>query len=114
MRISDWSSDVCSSDLYSGAPKRQKPERASSSSESMPNAKEVDCTIVAALRQSCCIENTQSAHLSPNCADFGTIYGLRGVPGRSEERRLGQECVSTCSSRGVRYIKKKKKKKNNE
>src|SRR3546814_2219933 len=42
----------------------------------MPNAREVDCTIVAALRQSCCIENTQSAHLSPNCADFGTISGL--------------------------------------
>src|SRR3546814_14626811 len=27
---------------------------------------------------------------------------------RSEERRVGKECVSTCSSRGWRYHKKKK------
>src|SRR3546814_17231689 len=30
--------------------------------------------------------------------------------GRSEERRVGKECVSTCRSRGSAYHKKKKKK----
>src|SRR3546814_20562751 len=30
---------------------------------------------------------------------------------RSEERRVGKECVSTCRSRGARLIKKKTKKK---
>src|SRR3546814_17780501 len=29
---------------------------------------------------------------------------------RSEERRVGKECVSTCRSRGSQYHKKKKKK----
>src|SRR3546814_14996525 len=29
---------------------------------------------------------------------------------RSEERRVGEECVSTCRSRGARYHKKKKNK----
>src|SRR3546814_14291778 len=29
---------------------------------------------------------------------------------RSEERRVGKECVSTCRSRGLRYHKKKKNK----
>src|SRR3546814_16804521 len=33
------------------------------------------------------------------------------IPERSEERRGGKECVSTCSSRGSQY--KEKKKKNN-
>src|SRR3546814_13244249 len=35
---------------------------------------------------------------------------LSDVP-RSEERRVGKECVSTCRSRWSRYHKKKKKKK---
>src|SRR3546814_11955445 len=32
------------------------------------------------------------------------------IVGRSEERRVGKECVSTCRSRGWPYHKKKKKK----
>src|SRR3546814_16888026 len=41
-------------------------------------------------------------------ADTGT--DLAGLIVRSEERRVGKECVSTCRSRGSAYTKKKKKK----
>src|SRR3546814_3349129 len=59
MRISDWSSDVCSSDLQGSRP---GPDR-------------------------------QDRHLP-----HGTGAGLR-----SEERRVGKECVSTCRSRWSPY-----------
>src|SRR3546814_15171307 len=98
MRISDWSSDVCSSDL------RGRPLR--------------DCP-------------GQVSHLKCPFHGFtwGLDGGLRGVPAReefptvtneafrlpeakvalwggfvrSEERRVGKECVSTCRSRWSRY-----------
>src|SRR3546814_1030228 len=73
MRISDWSSDVCSSDLRGNDPHRER-------------------------------------------RPFGRIAGARrrpisgprwrGVPARrdrSEERRVGKECVSTCRSRWSPY-----------
>src|SRR3546814_3829345 len=61
MRISDWSSDVCSSDLSN---------RANGSAVSVP----------------------RRDHLS----QFKTCH-------RSEERRVGKECVSTCRSRWSPY-----------
>src|SRR3546814_4819605 len=70
MRISDWSSDVCSSDLlvgYCHGSTRCKPR-------SGPDRR-------------CCV---------------GTKYAT-GVRGRSEERRVGKECVSTCRSRWSPY-----------
>src|SRR3546814_20016530 len=40
--------------------------------------------------------------------DTGAMLLTRVVPIRSEERRVGKECVSTCSSRGSPYPYKKK------
>src|SRR3546814_14580988 len=63
MRISDWSSDVCSSDLL--------------------------------------LEIGQAADV-PQALDRARIAAARAhfhIAGRSEERRVGKECVSTCSSR---------------
>src|SRR3546814_11307233 len=54
--------------------------------------------------------------LGPRVAGGGSCHrgntkGTRPfVPERSEERRVGKECVSTCSSRWSPYPKKKKKK----
>src|SRR3546814_12378286 len=46
----------------------------------------------------------------------GTDQGGRwhGSTDRSEERRVGKECVSTCRSRGSPYHEKKKKKRHNK
>src|SRR3546814_4658803 len=66
MRISDWSSDVCSSDL---------------------------------------IAQVLQADLFHGLAQHGIFFatGWVGVPQRSEERRVGKECVSTCRSRWSPY-----------
>src|SRR3546814_6229165 len=67
MRISDWSSDVCSSDLITTA-----------------RAAGVICVAL----------DTQAEVSSRRC---------RCRSARSEERRVGKECVSTCRSRWSPY-----------
>src|SRR3546814_11811081 len=109
MRISDWSSDVCSSDL----------------------------TALTALWRG---RKTVLGLVGGRCTKTGTVnfrdpilastrttipsaqedYPLADVPAkvmtwtadRSEERRVGKECVSTCRSRWSPYPEKKKKTKN--
>src|SRR3546814_3440534 len=91
MRISDWSSDVCSSDLGAAAERSRG-------------------------------KDTPSGHWEmvgvPVMADWGyfpktvpsfpraltdALIREAGLPGRSEERRVGKECVSTCRSRWAPY-----------
>src|SRR3546814_14551158 len=36
--------------------------------------------------------------------DYAPLSDMRASSARSEERRVGKECVSTCRSRGSRYI----------
>src|SRR3546814_5279141 len=83
MRISDWSSDVCSSDLI---PKTRAPPdegRISSCSTQPPFLQ-----IFFDLRR-----NDDDCHQPL----------LRCLIARSEERRVGKECVSTCRSRWSPY-----------
>src|SRR3546814_6208446 len=75
MRISDWSSDVCSSDL---------------------------------------LLDRQSLRAAPGAAEHRLHAGALPQKGlcaagrtRSEERRVGKECVSTCRSRWSPYHYKK-------
>src|SRR3546814_10449521 len=70
MRISDWSSDVCSSDLAAGV-----------------------------------LPAGRKARLDSLLAAFERTSGhqLVVVTTRSEERRVGKECVSTCRSRWSPY-----------
>src|SRR3546814_9249773 len=75
MRISDWSSDVCSSDL-------------------------VTLNILKALGERVIDIHYQHATLEINTEDFQLMtLDSVGKNARSEERSVGQECVSTCSSR---------------
>src|SRR3546814_19137471 len=82
MRISDWSSDVCSSDLASDFLSliifRYIPNRTVPSEILRDESQAIAAVIFKRLR-----ESTQAADV------------LR----RSEERRVGKECVSTCRSR---------------
>src|SRR3546814_7419949 len=78
MRISDWSSDVCSSDLFHVHP-------------------------VAELFG----KGSEVFHL---IGIRKIVYPVNEGIFRSEERRVGKECVSTCRSRWSPYHYKKKKK----
>src|SRR3546814_11020684 len=98
MRISDWSSDVCSSDLAEraiGRPGRQ-----------LVGHDGIGVLVFDAMRN----------------AEPGEIFGQHMLGKvrlslieiahqklhRSEERRVGKECVSTCRSRWSPYHSKKK------
>src|SRR3546814_5835683 len=85
MRISDWSSDVCSSDLIS-------PRRASA--HVLGHSKRAEA-LVGVMDLA-----LHGIDAEPQSAD--AVYdelGLMRYPQRSEERRVGKECVSTCRSR---------------
>src|SRR3546814_19502091 len=78
MRISDWSSDVCSSDLHAALPRQKH------AAGHYPGRNRLSGTYLTAAHQP------------------GAAYT------RSEERRVGKECVSTCRSRWSPYHEKKK------
>src|SRR3546814_17790016 len=97
MRISDWSSDVCSSDLE-------------------PTANGIGGDVYAMIwdPKTKKLAGLAGSGKSPRGLDLATVrsrakggtlpaYGAISVsvPGtRSEESRVGKECVSTCRSRG--------------
>src|SRR3546814_20609745 len=105
MRISDWSSDVCSSDLQSIVPERlrageklEKPERKQKQRTQREGQGLFPNALSTALRQFQRHRNN------------GRSCDINCQPSRSEERRVGKECVSTCRSRWSPYHEKKKKK----
>src|SRR3546814_10352894 len=81
MRISDWSADVCSSDLPS-----------SDSADQVVTSFMTD----AGLRGSLALMATM------RCPPSSCTTSDSDAP-RSEERRVGKECVSTCRSRWSPY-----------
>src|SRR3546814_11343438 len=85
MRISDWSSDVCSSDLASNPP-----------------AQALHCRRIGGGRE--------AAALVRHSSEAYRQRRRQGEEGRarSEERRVGKACVSTCRSRWSPYHEKKK------
>src|SRR3546814_13463267 len=80
MRISDWSSDVCSSDLSPASTKTTSRLRS----------------------------GTRLAMFQAATAPTPMKAPVPSDSWRSEERRVGKECVSTCRSRWSPYHKKKK------
>src|SRR3546814_4215030 len=94
MRISDWSSDVCSSDLRMSWLDRVR--------NALPFAAKRDtadhlwhkcrqCQQMVFVK-----EWEDNLSVCPRCDHHDRI-------GRSEERRVGKECVSTCRSRWSPY-----------
>src|SRR3546814_12305117 len=111
MRISDWSSDVCSSDLRLDMVSlgwARSPSRCRSAS----STEKIACASARAPRsyENHAYRNAFRARSNASPATEGTE--LDKV--RSEERRVGKECVSTCRSRWSPYHKKKKKIKKNK
>src|SRR3546814_8987100 len=94
MRISDWSSDVCSSDL---ARHHRFIERRS---PFLDNA--IDRHLFARPHPQPVPHRDQVKRNLLFAAILGdAARGFRGQ--RSEERRVGKECVSTCRSRWAPY-----------
>src|SRR3546814_13175817 len=99
MLISDWSSDVCSSDLLS--------EELAAPAELLEASVEHD-RVVGQLTRTLAGVAEDRAEAAVD-VDHGVVPGRAraGREGvelvRSEERRVGKECVSTCRSRGSPY-----------
>src|SRR3546814_12130951 len=93
MRISDWSSDVCSSDLLSFVILQFL-------SAGTPGTRDLLAAILDRRGPM-----PQSA-FQRKCRDASVLSNYN--PRRSEERRVGKECVSTCRSRWSPYHEKKK------
>src|SRR3546814_21031305 len=87
MRISDWSSDVCSSDLgaftdlfdFCGRVDKRLCNR----------------RVIEALVKAGAFDALDDRRSTP----FASVGNAMDVAERSEERRVGKECVSTCRSR---------------
>src|SRR3546814_13126238 len=96
MRISDWSSDVCSSDLMTAIATFTRDTR----------------SLTSAVRK---LTGADAPAARARVRPDGTVARVapetKGVPfdavlvadSRSEERRVGKECVSTCRSRWSPY-----------
>src|SRR3546814_18345580 len=97
MRISDWSSDVCSSDLVTGRTRRLVLGR---DGEQRLERRSPSATVAEA--QSF-MEGTKRILVFSDAGGTGRSYhadlGARNPQRRSEERRVGKECVRTCRSR---------------
>src|SRR3546814_10967893 len=112
MRISDWSSDVCSSDLAEHI-----------SDASLPTAyPETPCALIADMMVESGIGRVpivepKTRRLVGLLARQDLLKARntqrRSETGRSEERRVGQECGRTCRSRGETDKHKKKKRRDN-
>src|SRR3546814_18660649 len=99
MRISDWSSDVCSSDLsmpvlpatrWPNPPEDVAPERLTWA-ETVPGGRYTTKVLARGTR----LRLRDIAGSA--CANI-LLYRADAPWERSEERRVGKECVSTCRS----------------
>src|SRR3546814_11890759 len=99
MRISDWSSDVCSSDLLIAQVDPSVPVLFLETGKHFTETLEYRDALVSQLGL------TNLVIITPDIPELSRKdeTGLR----RSEERRVGKECVSTCRSRWSPYHYKK-------
>src|SRR3546814_20021397 len=102
MRISDWSSDVCSSDL--ALEKVACPGHGACGGQYTANT--MAC-VAEAIGLS-----LPNSNMAP--APYKSRDEVALAAGRSEERRVGKECVSRCRSRWSPQHKKTNKKRKQE
>src|SRR3546814_15211345 len=100
MRISDWSSDVCSSDLPCARPMDPTPNPS-------PEGEGLIVTSATELSLYQMVQQQRRFRLFDALAWIAlaslilvtAAHLVTKPPARSEERRVGKECVSTCRSR---------------
>src|SRR3546814_9743703 len=105
IRISDWSSDVCSSDLFPNTP----PEKRSADWKEALNPDNLMCRATKAIKDAV----PDIGILTDVALDPYTSHGQDGLidaegyvlnDARSEARRVGIEWFSTCRSRWSRLL----------
>src|SRR3546814_15645859 len=101
MRISDWSSDVCSSDLRDVLLKDYTMNQRLNMNVS-GGGKVARYFVAGSFNQDNRILEVDNRNNFNNNINLKT-YSLRSNVNRSEERRVGKECVSTCRSRWSPY-----------
>src|SRR3546814_13607707 len=107
MRISDWSSDVCSSDL--GADRRKTFVTATGAvgynhlGKTHPVEGDISFGTLFGPDKQFGIVLATNYSKRPIESQNAQSGGHWDVVDRSEERRVGKECVSTCRSRGSPY-----------
>src|SRR3546814_11165819 len=107
MRISDWSSDVCSSDLFAVALHRHRHaehgQRQATALELVEDAPGADPAAVLVDR----LHAQVAIRVTGGTDDLGQELLAAGIAmqhaARSEERGVGKECVSTSRSRESPY-----------
>src|SRR3546814_13923827 len=114
MRISDWSSDVCSSDLWLQNGKYVFDLRLQflNAGNDICKSKTPLKNVVVVMRTPWHVTwvavHSVKNHVLVAVREIVSCKQLANVPSRSEERRVGKECVSTCRSRWSPDHKKKK------
>src|SRR3546814_12903478 len=101
MRISDWSSDVCSSDLGSALGAAREIDGEAIEQTTLNRAE-----IVQYAKRPVLLESNATAYglyVSGSSMEPRHLDGDMILIDRSEERRGGKECVSTCRSRWSPY-----------
>src|SRR3546814_19481959 len=96
MRISDWSSDVCSSDLDLVDVLGVEHERDRVQAGELLEQRRL---ALHHRQRGARADVTETEHRGAVADADDQAVG----PGRSEERRVGKECVSTCRSRWSQY-----------
>src|SRR3546814_10820659 len=107
MRISDWSSDVCSSDLNSLARAvafhRLGRFRDRGLENQQTRAAALNLVTAAIILFNCRYLGRAVDEMRHRGSQIDPAMLSRLSPLRSEERRVGKECVSTCRSRWSPY-----------
>src|SRR3546814_15077892 len=122
MRISDWSSDVCSSDLegleVATANSQQRNLRGLHDAEVRRSFGQLDICPLWRIGSACSFKKSAYTSRWPlplveasRAVLSAKTFATQSSNLRSEERRVGNECVSTCRSGWSPYHENKKKKK---
>src|SRR3546814_15832273 len=107
MRISDWSSDVCSSDLLNVTGADDVVRKVKEVFASLYNDRAIAYRVHHGFKhEDVFLSAGVQLMVRSDCGASGVLFTLdteSGFRDRSEERRVGNACVSTCRSRWSPY-----------